>query len=191
MNKIINKKSYLSMAVLIIMTVCLTACGRQAENPYGTTIANLGDGDAYAFLVMDYKYNVMVTSDMLYDAGTEKQAAIYCDVYYYTGGEAKNLGTIMSDGTAYPISFSKDGIFAASGHKIEKYAVSEKDGMLYLEKGVYVKFDENGNEYYTCILGGEETESTEQEFMEMTEEYASSQVIHFAYGAADCLNEIW
>ena len=191
MNKTINKKRYLSMAVLIIMTVCLTACGRQAENPYGTTIANLGDGDAYAFLVMDYKYNVMVTSDMLYDTGTEKQAAIYCDVYYYTGGEAKNLGTIMSDGTAYPISFSKDGIFAASGHKIEKYAVSEKDGMLYLEKGVYVKFDENGNEYYTCILGGEETESTEQEFMEMTEECASSQVIHFAYGAADCLNEIW
>lgn len=191
-NKINNWKRYFIIPILImmIMAVCLTACGKQAENLYGPTIAGLGDDDAYAFLVMDYKYNVMVTSDMLYDAGTERQAAVYCDVYYYTGGEAKNLGTIMSNGTAYPISFSKDGIFVSSGHSIEKYAISEKEGILYLEKGVYVEFDENGNEHYTCVLGGEETESTEQEFMEMTEEYASSQVIHFAYGAADCLNEI-
>ena len=186
-----NKKKYLIMLTLFIMMVFQTACGRKVENPYGSTVAGLGDDDAYAFLVMDYKYNVMVTSDMLYDSGTEKQAAAYCDVYYYTSGEAKNLGTIMSDGTAYPISFSKNGIYAASGHSIEKYTVSEKDGALYLEKGVYVTFDENGNEYYTCVLDGEESESTEQEFMEMAEEYASSQIIHFAYGAADCLNEIW
>lgn len=186
-----NKKKYLIILTLLIMAACLAACGRKAENPYGPTIAGLGDDDAYAFLVMDYKYNVMVTSDMLYDTGTEKQAAVYCDVYYYSGKEAKNLGTIMSDGTAYPVSFSKNGIFTASGHSIEKYAVSEKDGVLYLEKGIYVTYDENGNEHYTCILGGEETESTEQEFTEMTEEYASSQIIHFAYGAADCLNEIW
>ena len=184
-----NKVKYLIMLTFIMLT-CLTACGKKAENPYGPTVAALGDDDAYAFLVMDYKYNVMVTSDMLYDSGTERQAAVYCDVYYYAGGDVKNLGTIMSSGTAYPISFSKDGIYAASGHSIEKYAVSEKDGMLYLEKGVYVTFDENGSEHYTCVLDGEETESTEQEFTEMTEEYASSQVIHFAYGAADCLNEM-
>lgn len=175
----------------LIMTAYLTACGHQAENPYGTIVAALGDNDAYAFLEMDYKYNVMVTSNMLYDAGTEKQAAISCDVYYYVGGETKSLGSIMSDGTAYPISFSNDGLFAASGHSIEKYAISEKNGILFLEKGVYVTFDENGSENYTCVCNGEESESTEQEFMEMTEEYASSQAIHFAYGAADCINHIW
>lgn len=197
-----GKKKYFATLALFIKTICLTvclicsavclaACGRKVENPYGTAVASLGDNDAYAFLEMDYQYNVMATSDMLYDSGTEKQAAIYCDVYYYTGKEAKNLGSIMSDGTAYPISFSNDGLFAASGHSIEKYAVSEKEGILFLEKGAYIKLDENGNEYYTCVLNGEESESTEQEFLEMTEEYASSQVIHFAYGAADCLNHIW
>ena len=186
-----NKKNCFVALAIIIMTICLTACGRQDENPYGPTIADLGDDDAYAFLEMTYKYNVLVTSDMIYDAKTEKQAAIFCDVYYYTGGEAKHLGTITSDGTAYPISFSKDGIYAASGHRVEKYAISEKEGTLYLEKGVYVTYDEDGNAYYTCVLNGEETASTEQEFMNMSEEYASGQVIHFAYGAADCLNEIW
>ena len=186
-----NKRKYFITSALIIIAICLTACGRQVENPYGKTVAGLGDNDAYAFLEMDYKYNVMVSSDMIYDAKTEKQASIFCDVYYYTGGEAKHLGSITSDGTAYPISFSKDGIYAASGHRVEKYAVSEKEGLLYLEKGVYVTFDEDGNAYYTCVRNGEETESTEKEFEEMAEEYASSQVIHFAYGAADCLNPIW
>lgn len=186
-----SKKSCFIIPVIIIMTLCLTACGGKVENPYGTTVADLGDDDAYAFLEMDYDYNVMVSSDLLYDTGRENQAAVYCDVYYYTDGEAKNLGTIMSDGTAYPVSFSEDGIFTASGHSVEKYAVSESEGVLYVEKGVYVEYDENGNEHYTCVVNGEETESTEQEYMEMTEEYASSQVIHFAYGAADCLNHYW
>lgn len=186
-----NRKKYLIMPTLFMMIICLTACGKKDENPYGLTVGGLDDDDAYAFLVMDYKYNVMVTSDMLYDVGTEKQAAIYCDVYYYLQGEAKNLGTIISSRTAYPISFSKDGIFAASEHSMEKYSISEKDGVLYLEKGVYETFDESGNAYYTCVRNGEETESTEQDFWDLTEEYASSQVIHFAYGAADCLNEVW
>lgn len=186
-----NKKNHLIIPALFIIMVCLAACGKKVENPYGPAVADLGDDDAYAFLEMDYKYYVMASSDMLYDAGMEKQAAVYCDIYYYADGEIKNLGTIMSDGTAYPLSFSKEGIFAASGHSIEKYTVSEKEGILCLEKGVYVTYDENGNEHYTCILNGEETESTEQEFMKMTKEYASSQVIHFAYGAAGCLNEIW
>lgn len=186
-----TKQKYFTLLALCFLAVCLAACGRKTENPYGPTVAGLGDDDAYAFLEMDYKNYVMVSSDLLYDAGTEKQAAVYCDVYYYTNDEPKNLGTILSDGTAYPISFSKDGIYAASGHSVEKYAISEKDGALYLKKGVYVTYDENGGEYYTCVLGGEERESTEQEFMELSEEYAASQVIHFAYGAADCLNELW
>lgn len=186
-----NRKKCLTVLTLIIMTIYLTACGRQAQNPYGPIVAGLGDDDAYAFLEMDHKNYVMVSSDMLYDTGTEKQAAVCCDVYYYTGREAEKLGTIVSEGTAYPISFSEDGLFAASNHSVEKYAISEKDGTLYMEKGFYLNYDETGNEYYTSIRNGVESEATEQEFTELAEEYASSQIIHFAYGAADCLNHIW
>ena len=96
----------------------------------------------------------------------------------------------MSDGTAYPISFSKDGIFAASGHGIEKYAISEKDNELYLKKAVYIEYDENGNERYTSVTDGKEAESNEEEYEKLTEEYGESQVIHFSYGADGCVNEI-
>ncbi|HHV12810.1 MAG TPA: hypothetical protein GXX75_21280 [Clostridiales bacterium] len=184
-----NKRITAIGLALIIMG--LTACSqKQMDNPYGNIVAGLGDNAAYAFLEMDYKYNVMVTSDGIYDEGEESQAAIYCDVYYYTGGEVKKLGTIMSDGTAYPVSFSKDGIFVASGHSVGKYVISEKEGILSLEKGVYEKFDSFGNPSYTIIANGIEMESTESEYQEMQKEYAASQIIHFSYGSNGSINEI-
>jgi hypothetical protein len=152
------------------MIMCFTACGNeQKENPYGEIVEKLGDNDAYALLEMNYENNVLVTTDMVYDEGHESQAAVYCTVYYEVNDEAKELGTIMSDGTAYPISFSKDGIYAASGNSVEKYAISEKDGTLYLEKGSY----------------------GEQEYQKLLEEYSTSCIIHFAYGVSDgCYNSI-
>jgi len=186
-----NGKKRMILGAFILICICVTACGKkQGENPYGNIIGGLGDAYAYAFLVMDYDYNILVTSDMIYDEGTEKQAAIDCDVYYYSSGEAKHIGSIESEGTAYPLSFSKSGIFAASGHSVEKYVISEKDGSLYLEKGIYETFDESGNTFYTSREGGEETSSTEKEYRELLNEYSESQIIHFSYGASGCVNEI-
>lgn len=161
----------------------------ESENSiYGNSIAGLGDKGTYAFLEMDYNYMVLLTSDLIYNEGTEQQAAFYCDVYYYVDDETKKLGTIMGDGTAYPITFTTDGIYAASGHKIEKYAISE-EGTLYLEKGVYEQFDEDGNVQYISIIGKQERESIEQEYLEMVNEYGRSQIVHFSYGAEDSVNE--
>lgn len=184
-----SKRKKICMIGLIAAALCLTACGqKQGENPYGNTVAALGDEDAYAFLVMDCPYNVMVTSDLLYNEGTESQAAICCDVYYNTEDGVKNLGTVMGEGTAYPLAFSEDGIFAASGHSVEKYVISE--GTLSMAKGVYERFDSAGNETYTAAIGGTEMESTESEYQEMLEQYAAAQIIHFSYGADGCVNEI-
>lgn len=186
-----NHKKKMVITGLMIISICVTACGyKEKDNPYGSVVAKLGDEDAYAFLDMDYKNYVMVSSSGVYDAEIERQASIECSVYYYMEDEAVNLGTITSDGTAYPISFSKDGIFAASGHRIEKYAISEKDKELYLKKGVYVAYDENGDEHYTSVADGKETESNEEEYQKLVEEYGESQVIHFSYGADGCINEI-
>jgi hypothetical protein len=177
---------------LVLLCLILPACGqRQTEDPYGEVIAELEDDELYAILKMDYKNTVLVTTDLVYDEGSEQQAAISCDIYYCMDKEAKKLGTVTSDGTAYPVSFSKDGIFVGSGHSVEKYAISEKDGTLYLEKGVYMEYDKNGNEHYICTENGEEAEATEQEYQELLDEYGVSSIIHFAYGASDeCVNEI-
>lgn len=155
---------------------------------YGEIVAGLGDEEAYAFLRMGYGYDVLLASDLVYDTGTEQQAAASCDVYYPVNGEAKRLGTIQSEGTAYPITFTKDGIFAASGHKIEQYEISE-EGTLYLEKSVYEQFDEAGNATYTSMTGNQENPSTEAEYQELVDAYGSSQIVHFSYGATGSVNE--
>jgi hypothetical protein len=186
-----NKKRRVIIG-LVLLCLLLPACGqKQTEDPYGEVIADLGDDELYAILKMDYKNTVLVTTDLVYDEGSEQQVAIGCEVYYCMDKEAKKLGTVTSDGTAYPVSFSKNGIFVGSGHSVEKYAISEKEGALYLEKGVYIDYDEEGKEHYTCVKNGEETESTEQEYQELLNEYGASSIIHFAYGASDeCVNEI-
>jgi hypothetical protein len=177
---------------LVFFCLLLSGCGqKQTENPYGEVIAELGDDELYAILKMDYKNTVLVTTDLVYDEGSEQQAAIGCDVYYCVNNGTKKLGSITGDGTAYPVSFSKNGIFVGSGHSAEKYAISEKEGTLYLEKGVYIDYDEDGKEHYTWVKNGEETESTEQEYQELVDEYGAGSIIHFAYGASDeCVNEI-
>lgn len=186
-----RNKTYLLAALCIVSSLCLVSCGRtKRENPYGDIVAALDDNTAYAFLDMDYDDFVMVSSDMLYDEGSENSAAVYCDIYYCVDGEPQKIGEITSEGTAYPISFSKDGIYAASGHMVEKYAVSEKEGRLYIEKGVYEEFDDNGNALYRSVSDGLETESDEDEFKELFNEYSDSQIVHFSYGASGCVNEI-
>lgn len=175
----------------VILLLCLVSCGKASrENPYGDIVGGLDDNTAYAFLDMDYDNFVMASSDMLYDEGSENAAAVYCDIYYCVDGEPQKIGEVISEGTAYPISFSKDGIYAASGHMVEKYAVSEKEGRLYIEKGIYEEFDDNGNALYRCVSDGLETESNEDEFRELLNEYSDSQIVHFSYGASGCVNEI-
>ena len=158
------------------------------NNVYGNVIAGLGDNEAYAFLDMKYDNMVLLTSDMIYDERTEKQATVYCDVYYPVDGEVKKIGTIMSSGTAYPVTFTNDGIFVASGHTVEKYVILE-DGELYLEKGACEQFDETGNVTYISVTGKQENESTVQEYQAMVEEYGRSQIVHFSYGADSSVNE--
>lgn len=188
----------IAFLTLCILTIVITAACciwtdsakkyQKNENLYENTITQLGDSDAYAILDMDYNYNVLLTSDLLYDEGTEQQASICCNVYYYVGNEAKMLGTVMSDGTAYPITFTMDGIYAASGHKVEKYTISE-DGILYLQKGIYEQFDEKGNASYNSMINGNESESTEQQYQDMLQEYGESQIIHFTYDKNEAVNE--
>lgn len=187
----------LAVIVCIIVAICFLTNPKkdledgmaEADNSiYENIISGLGDNAARAFLNMEYDYMVLLTSDMVYDEHNEKQAAIYCDVYYPVDGEVKKIGTIMSAGTAYPITFTKDGIFAASGHTVEKYVISE-EGELYLEKGVCEQFSETGNATYISITGGQENESTDQEYQAMVEEYGASQIVHFSYDAASSINE--
>ena len=198
------------MLLLFVLSLCLgaTGCGReqsteqgeivaqetetkqqkvrtiQMDEEYESIVAELGTEKAYALLDMNFEYNVMVASDMVYDDGNGNLIGLGCDIYYYVNEEAKQIGELKGEGTAYPISFSDEGIFVASSHQVEKYAISD-EGKLCLEKAIYEKIDESGATKYICTDGSGETEVTEAEYREMQEEYADSKVISFYYEIAD------
>ena len=64
-------------------------------------------------------------------------------------------------GTAYPIAYDETGIYAASGHDMQRFEI-EKSGSLRLAEGIYEQFDESGNAAYT-MKKGEVTSKTGKE----------------------------
>ena len=66
----------------------------------------------------------------MYDDRLGNQAALNCEVYYLVDKEVKNVGRIESMGTAYPISYDETGIYAASGHAMQRFEIEAVDEVL-------------------------------------------------------------
>jgi len=47
-------------------------------------------------------------------------------------------------GTAYPIAYSKDGIYAALDRGVQKYNVDTASGKLVMTQNVYVSYNAEG-----------------------------------------------
>lgn len=146
--------------LFIVFLLSVTGCvnnGNSNNDAYSSIIAELDDNASYAFLEMDYPEDVLVTTEQTYDSGIEESAAVQCNVYYFYNNEVIELGSIESLSTAYPLSFTRDAIWAGDNTAIKKYFI--KDGEL-------------------------------KECEDQSDDYLSSQVIHFGCGASDCINSI-
>ena len=102
----------------------------------------------------------------------------------FSDKEVKNIGTIESMGTAYPIAYDETGIYAASGHDMQRFEI-EKSGSLRLAEGIYEQFDESGNAAYTMKKGEETDVITEEEYYAAFEKYSNATIVNFSYGASD------
>lgn len=87
-------------------------------------------------------------------------------------------------GTAYPVSYDETGIYAASGHGMQRFEV-EKSGTLKLAEGIYEQFDEDGDAAYTMETEDETKTISEEEYYAAFEKYSNAAVVGFSYGASD------
>ena len=143
------KKVWISMTAAFMVCV-LTGCGKKSNSEiYGATIAALGDEELFEIIEMDTKYPVLLVTDGYYEDGNGNRASIWCEVYYLVGDEVKNLGSVSSSGTAYPISYDTSGIYVGGNHNLGKYRIDEKMGALILSENILESFDENGNGVYS------------------------------------------
>lgn len=170
--------------LMIALLLALTACGKSRDSSvYGDTIAGLGDDELFEIVDIGADALVLLVTSQAYDDGNGHQAAISCDVYYYRENEVKNIGTLESPGTAYPISYDDSGLYTASGHEIQRYEIDDRDGSLVLAEAVYETFDENGNVSYTRTKGGNTEAVSEKDYMDLVEDYGKTRVVNFGYGA--------
>lgn len=180
-------KKFVSCFILCALIFSLWACGKgNVDNAaiYGETIAGLEDDELFVIIDTNAPLPVLLVSSQVYDDGAGKQATITCDVYYPADNGVKNIGTIESMGTAYPVSYDKTGIYTASGHSMQRYEV-EKSGTLKLAESILEQFDESGNAAYTMTKENETTTISEEEYYAAFGKYSNATVAGFAYGASD------
>ena len=103
-------KKFISYMALCVLIFSLCACGEKgSENAaiYGETVGGLEDNELFAIIDTNASLPVLLVTSQVYNDGLGNQAALNCDVYYLIDKEVKNIGTIESMGTAYPIAYDE------------------------------------------------------------------------------------
>lgn len=176
--------------VLGVLAFSACACGREGKGAthaalYGDFIGKLGDEELFAIVEAGASSPILLVTSKVYDDGRGNQAAMKCDVYYRVDGKVEKAGTLESQGTAYPVSFDGTGLYAASGHGMQRFQISEKDGGLILAEGVYEQIDKKGDSVYTMEKRENKKTIAEEEYLLFMEQYGEASVVSFAYGASD------
>lgn len=164
---------------------------KSAENEllYGNTIAALDDQTQFALVDIGLEHAVLFTTEQSYTYDTGVQAALDCHVYYVIDGSVKDLGSVESEGTAYPVSYGQSCIYTAGNHSVSKYVIDEMTYQLICEQKDEVSYDADGNVSYIRSYPGmdKEKSSTEKAYNEAMEAYSQAVPVRFSYGADGAL----
>ena len=162
---------------------------KSAENAslYGNTIAGLDDQTQFALVDIGLEHTVLFTTEQSYTYDAGVQAALDCHVYYVVDGSVKDLGSVESEGTAYPVSYGQGCIYTAGNHSVSKYVIDETTYQLICEQKDEVSYDADGNASYIRSYPwmDKEKSSTEKTYNEAMEAYHEAVPISFSYGASE------
>ncbi len=160
---------------------------KSAENEllYGNTIAALDDQTQFAIVDIGLEHDVLFVTEQSYTYDTGIEAALDCHVYYLIDGSVKDLGSVESEGTAYPVSYGQGCIYTAGNHSVSKYVIDEMTYQLICEQKDEVSYDADGNVSYIRSYPGmdKEKSSTEKAYNEAMEAYSQAVPVSFSYGA--------
>lgn len=107
---------------------------------YGETIGGLADDELFAIIDTNAELPVLLVASQVYQDGMGNQATIICDIYYPVDGAVKNIGTIKSMGTAYPIAYDETGIYAVSGHNVQHFEIQKSGEIKMTEDTAFEKY---------------------------------------------------
>ena len=176
---------YLWIAFLTL--ILMSACGSKDEK-YDDKVVETADME---FLTDDQSYFYMETKRggipvLLVTEGTyrcdELDVGFYCNVYCSEEGAWRVLGQVAGSGTAYPLRYDENGIYAAGGHFIAYYSVDAEKKQLVEKEYAEELFDDNGNVTYIHYMDGEREQVVEDDryFLAMLEKYGKAEIVNFS-----------
>lgn len=151
-----------------------------------------GEKYYYSFIELDgYDYPILLLSNGVYKFTNHGEVAMGTDIYYPINNEITRLGNIDSDGTAYPISADKSGIYTAGGHNVAKYSLDVKNGKLKLIYKYIMFFDKVGYEVRAITIGIIDNKNkivSEKKLDKANDEYGNADIIFFRDCKKFCVN---
>lgn len=142
-----------------------------------------GEEYYYSFIQLaGYDYPILLLSNDVYKDKHERKVAMGTEIYYPVNNQITRFGKIGSDGTAYPISADKTGVFTAGGHNVAKYGLDVKNVKLKLIYKYIMFFDVVGEEVRVItvgIIGNENKIVSEKELDNANAEYGNANKIYF------------
>ena len=142
-----------------------------------------GDKYYYSFIELEgYDYPILLLSNAVYKDNHERRVAMGTDIYYPVNNQITRFGSIGSEGTAYPISANKSGIFTSGGHEVAKYGLDVKNGklkLIYEYMMVFYNVAEEVKNITIGIIGDENKIVSEKELDKANAEYGNANVIYF------------
>ena len=142
-----------------------------------------GEKYYYSFVeLVGYDYPILLLSNGVYKFINQGEVAMGTDIYYPINNEITRLGNIDSDGTAYPISADKSGIYTAGGHNVAKYSLDVKNGKLKLVYKYIMFFDKVGEEVRAITIGIVDDKNkivSEKKLDKANDEYGNADIIYF------------
>lgn len=169
------------LAFFVCILIIQSCQGGMNTEPYDDFIANLEDEKFYAFVSLEENaYPVLLVADGVYECD-DIQAAFYCSVYYVTEEQVALLGSIRSEGTAYPISSDKTGLYTMGHHYVKRYIVDEEQGELVLAEYAEEVFQEGtGAESYFYAAEDKTKQVEDRSVLEaMAEKYFDAEIADF------------
>lgn len=164
--------------------------GKNDFESYDEVINYLTTGQAYAYVdVLGSEEPLLLVTEGTYDNMDNCQATIDASIYMKGEEGVRYASVIASEGTAYPLAVSDDGLLYQGGnHNVDIMCVSKDTHAIMYMAALYEEFDENGKAHYGGFIrtensvedDGEEIDTDSDEaFMKLMDDYIAANVINF------------
>ena len=139
----------------------------------------LEKGMGYANATIDGT-DVLLVSSGTYDNLDGNNAAIDARIFVYKDAMPYEIGSVASNGTAYPIAVKDGKLYTGGNHIMNRYSV--KDGQTLVMESANEIFDNDGNATYSYSSdnGSLDGEEAHKIYDEILDEMMSGEIVNFA-----------